>query len=183
MILASYQSQPIVQDLRVINKVSQNLHAELMLRLLGKEKGNSGSIQGGLEVLRSFLVSAGIKADQFVFYDGSGLSREDLVTPQAIVELLRYSSQQPWGKSYQDTLPVAGIDGSLAERFRNTPAARVVRAKTGSLTHVYALSGYAITESGDHIAFAIMTNNNEEQTRKALDRIDRVVLRLVEDEK
>ncbi len=181
LILASYQSQPIVEDLRVINKVSQNLHAELMLRLLGKEKGTSGSIQGGLEVLRSFLVNAGIKADQFAFYDGSGLSREDLVTPQAIVELLRYSSQQPWGKPYADTLPVAGIDGSLAERFRNTPAARVVRAKTGSLTHVYTLAGYATTESGDHIAFAIMTNNNEEQTRKALDRIDRMVERLVED--
>ena len=181
LILASYQSQPVGEDLRVINKVSQNLHAELMLRLLGKEKGTSGSIAGGLEVLRSFLVNAGIKADQFVFYDGSGLSREDLVTPQAIVELLRYSSQQPWGKAYQDTLPVAGIDGSLAERFRNTPAARVVRAKTGSLTHVYTLAGYATTESGDHIAFAIMTNNNEEQTKKALDRIDRIVERLVED--
>ncbi len=181
LILASYQSQPVGEDLRVINKVSQNLHAELMLRLLGKEKGTSGSIQGGLEVLRSFLVNAGIKPDQFVFYDGSGLSREDLVTPQAIVELLRYSAQQPWGKAYQDTLPVAGIDGSLAERFRNTPAARVVHAKTGSLTHVYTLAGYAISESGDHIVFAIMTNNNEEQTRKALDRIDRIVERLVGD--
>ncbi len=183
LVLASYQSQPVAEDLRVINKVSQNLHAELMLRLLGKEKGTSGSIAGGLEVLRSFLVNAGIKADQFVFYDGSGLSREDLVTPEALVELLRYSSQQPWGKAYQDTLPVAGVDGSLAERFRNTPAAGVVRAKTGSLTHVDSLAGYATTRSGDHIAFAVMTNNNEELTRKALDRIDRIVVRLVDDRK
>jgi D-alanyl-D-alanine carboxypeptidase/D-alanyl-D-alanine-endopeptidase (penicillin-binding protein 4) len=181
LILASYQSQPIVEDLRVINKVSQNLHAELMLRLLGREKGTSGSIAGGLEVLRSFLVNAGIKPDQFVFYDGSGLSREDLVTPQAIVQLLRYCSKQPWGKTYADTLPLAGIDGSLAERFRNTPAARMVRAKTGSLTHVYSLAGYANTQSGDHIAFAILSNNNEEPTRKALDIIDRIVERMVED--
>ena len=183
LILASYQSQPIVEDLRVINKVSQNLHAELMLRLLGKEKGTSGSIAGGLEVLRSFLVNAGIKPDQFVFYDGSGLSREDLVTPQAIVELLQYASHQPWGKAYQDTLPVAGIDGSLADRFRNTPAAGVVHAKTGSLNHVYCLAGYATTQSGDHIAFSIMTNNNEEPTHKVQDRIDSIVLRLVEDKK
>ena len=149
MVLASYQSQPVTQDLRIINKVSQNLHAELMLRLLGKEKGTSGSIEGGLEVLRGFLVNAGIKADQFVFFDGSGLSREDLVTPKAIVAILRYCHQQPWGQTYADTLPVAGVDGSLADRFRNTPAARVVRAKTGSLSHVYSLAGYATTQSGE----------------------------------
>src|ERR1700690_2651403 len=127
LVLASYESQPVAQDLRVINKVSQNLHAELMLRLLGKEKGTSGSIAGGLEVLRAFLVNAGIKPEQFVFFDGSGLSREDLVTPDAIVALLRYCHQQPWGRQYEETLPVAAVDGSLAERFRNIPVAGMVR--------------------------------------------------------
>ncbi len=183
MVLATYQSQPVTEDLRVINKVSQNLHAELMLRLLGKEKGNSGSIEGGLEVLRGFLVNAGLKPDQFVFYDGSGLSREDLVTPDATVLLLRYCHQQPWGKAFEDTLPVAATDGSLADRFRNTAAAGVVHAKTGSLNHVYSLSGYATTESGDHIAFSVMTNNNNVATKKALDTIDQIVLRLLADEK
>jgi serine-type D-Ala-D-Ala carboxypeptidase/endopeptidase (penicillin-binding protein 4) len=181
LVLASYQSQPVSQDLRVINKVSQNLHAELMLRLLGKEKGTSGSIEGGLEVLRGFLVNAGIKPDQFAFYDGSGLSREDLVTPEAVVVLLRYCHQQPWGHIYEDTLPVAGVDGSLAERFRNTPEAGVVRAKTGSLSHVFSLSGYATTRSGQRIAFSVMTNNNTLAARKALDTIDRIVERIVED--
>ena len=183
MVLASYQSQPVVQDLRVINKVSQNLHAELMLRLLGKEKGTSGSIEGGLEVLRGFLVNAGIKPDQFVFYDGSGLSREDLATPEAIVELLQYCKQQPWSQAYADTLPIAGVDGSLSDRFRNTAAAGVVRGKTGSLAHVYSLAGYATTASGDHIAFSVVTNNNSMPTKKALDTIDRIVVRLVEDQK
>lgn len=183
LVLASYQSQPVAQDLRVVNKVSQNLHAELMLRLLGKEKGTSGSIEGGLEVLRGFLVNAGIKPDQFAFYDGSGLSREDLVTPEAIVTLLRYCPQQPWGQLYQDTLPVAAVDGSLAERFRNTPAAGLVRAKTGSLLHVYSLSGYATTQSGQHIAFSVMINNSNLPAKKALDTIDRIVERMVEDKK
>ncbi len=183
LVLASYQSQPVSQDLRVINKVSQNLHAELMLRLLGKEKGTSGSIDGGLEVLRGFLVNAGIKPDQFVFYDGSGLSREDLVTPEAVVALLRYCHQQPWGQLYEGTLPVAGVDGSLAERFRNTPAAGMVHGKTGSLLHVYSLSGYATTRSGQRIAFSIMTNNNNLPARKALDTIDRIVERILEDHK
>ena len=183
LVLASYQSQPVSQDLRVINKVSQNLHAELMLRLLGKEKGTSGSIQGGLEVMRGFLVNAGIKPDQFAFYDGSGLSREDLVSPDAVVALLRYCHQQPWGQLYEGTLPVAGVDGSLGERFRNTPAAGLVHAKTGSLLHVYSLSGYATTQSGQHIAFSIITNNNNVPAKKALDTIDRIVERIVEDKK
>src|SRR5271166_3474504 len=152
-----------------------------MLRLLGKEKGTSGSIEGGLEVLRGFLVNAGIKPDQFVLYDGSGLSREDLVTPEAVVALLRYCQQQPWGKTYEDTLPVAGVDGSLSERFRNTPAAGRVHAKTGSLLHVYSLAGYATTQSGQHIAFSVMTNNSNLPAKKALDTIDRIVERLVED--
>ncbi len=83
----------------MINKVSQNLHAELMLRLLGKEKGTSGSIEGGLEVLRGFLVNAGIKPDQFVFYDGSGSVARgpgDAGSDRADAALL---PQQPWGQS------------------------------------------------------------------------------------
>jgi D-alanyl-D-alanine carboxypeptidase/D-alanyl-D-alanine-endopeptidase (penicillin-binding protein 4) len=79
-------------------------------------------------------------------------------------------------------LPVAATDGSLADRFRNTPAAGMVRAKTGSLSHVYSLSGYATTKSGDHIAFSIMTNNNNMATKQALETIDQVVLRLVDDQ-
>jgi len=180
LVLASYQSQPVLEDLRVINKVSQNLHAELMLRLLGKEKGTSGSIEGGLEVLRGFLTNAGIKPDDFAFYDGSGLSREDLVSPQALVQLLVYAHKQSWGELYEDTLPVAGVDGSLAERFKNTSLQGVVRGKTGSLTHVNSLSGYATTHGGDHIAFCIVVNNHNLPTKKALDTIDRILLAVVD---
>src|SRR5438876_10306411 len=79
LVLASYQSKPLVEDVRVINKVSQNLHAEILLRLLGREKGTAGTVEGGLEVLRGFLNQAGVPNDQYVFYDGSGLSRQNLV--------------------------------------------------------------------------------------------------------
>jgi D-alanyl-D-alanine carboxypeptidase/D-alanyl-D-alanine-endopeptidase (penicillin-binding protein 4) len=183
MVLASYQSQPLVEDLRVINKVSQNLHAELMLRLLGKEKGTSGSIEGGLEVLRGFLSSAGLMPDEFVFYDGSGLSRENLVTPEATVKLLAYAHKQSWAELYEDTLPLAGVDGSLAERFRNTPLKGVIRGKTGSLSHVNSLSGYATAQSGDHVAFCIVSNNHNLPVRKALDIIDRILEKIVADGK
>ena len=78
---------------------------------------------------------------------------------------------------------MAAVDGSLFERFRNTPAAGVVRAKTGSLLHVYSLSGYATTQSGLRIAFSVMTNNSNLPARKVLDTIDRIVERMVEDKK
>jgi len=180
-VLASHESAPISDDLRVINKVSQNLHAELALRLLGKEKGASGSIEGGLEVARSFLTTAGIKPEQFAFYDGSGLSRENLASPAAIVQLLLYANRQPWGQLFADTLPVSGVDGSLADRLKTPPAKGAVRAKTGSLNHVNSLSGYATTVTGERVAFSIMANNHNLPNKKALETIDRVVEKIVAD--
>jgi len=183
LVLASYQSQPLVQDLRVINKVSQNLHAEILLRLLGREKGASGTIEGGMEVVRGFLTQAGISSDEYIFYDGSGLSRQNLVTPHAIVKLLEYADKQPWIADYLDSFPVAGMDGSLAERFRGTPAQGRVRGKTGSLGHVKALSGYITTLKGERLAFSIMANNQNVASKTVLDAIDKIVNVLVDDSK
>ena len=182
LVLASYESQPLVEDLRVINKVSQNLHAELLLRLLGREKGTAGTIEGGEEVLRGFLLRAGIHSDEYVFYDGSGLSRENLATPHAIVGLLLYASHQPWFSLYADTLPVAGVDGSLADRFKGTAASGVVRAKTGSLNHVNTLSGFATIHDGERVAFSIMANNHHLLNPRALQTIDQIVMAIVEEE-
>ncbi|HZQ92006.1 MAG TPA: D-alanyl-D-alanine carboxypeptidase/D-alanyl-D-alanine-endopeptidase [Terriglobales bacterium] len=179
VVLASYDSQPFLQDLRVINKVSQNLHAELTLRLLGREKGANGTIESGLEVVHGFLTQAGIQGEEYVFYDGSGLSRQNLVTPHAIVKLLSYASVQPWYAAFRDTLPVAGMDGSLADRFRNSPALGHVFAKTGSLGHVNALSGYVKTAGGDTLVFSVIANNHNLTSRRALETIDLIVEQMV----
>jgi D-alanyl-D-alanine carboxypeptidase/D-alanyl-D-alanine-endopeptidase (penicillin-binding protein 4) len=180
-ILASYQSQPLVDDLQIINKVSQNLHAELMLRLLGREKGTAGTIEGGLEVVRGFLTQAGIQPEAYVFYDGSGMSRQNLVTPHAIIQLLEYAAQQPWGQTYQQSFPVAGVDGSLADRFKGGAAQGHVFAKTGALGHVNALSGYATTIKGEPIAFSIMVNNHKLTNRRAQEMIDAIVQAVVKE--
>ena len=183
LVLAENDSQPISADLRVINKVSQNLHAELLLRLLGKEKGTAGTVEGGLEVERSFLAQADIRPEEYVFYDGSGLSRQDLVTPHAIVKLLTYANKQPWGANWADTFPVAGIDGSLVERFTKSDAQGRVHAKTGSLDHVNCLSGYLTTERGEHVAFSILSNNHNLTNKRALETIDAIVQALVDEGK
>jgi len=181
LVLASYQSKPLIEDVRVINKVSQNLHAEILLRLLGREKGTAGTVEGGLEVLRGFLNQAGVPGDQYRFYDGSGLSRQNLVTPHAVVQLLRYAASQSWGASFRGTLPVAGIDGSLADRFPNLDPRTHVYAKTGSLGGVKALSGYATTVRGQQIAFSILTNNFNIPNKRVLDAIDSVVEAIVDE--
>ena len=180
LVLASNDSKPLIEDVRVINKVSQNLHAEILLRLLGREKGTAGTIEGGLEVLRGFLAQAGVPSDQYLFYDGSGLSRQNLVTPHAVVQLLRYAAAQPWGTIYRGTFPVAGVDGSLSDRFKNALQGRVY-AKTGSLGGVKALSGYAKTNSSQQIAFSILSNNFNLPSKRITDTTDRIIEAIVAD--
>jgi len=181
MVLASFESRPLIDDIRVINKVSQNLHAEILLRLLGREKGTAATIESGLEVVRGFLTKAGVPGDEYVFYDGSGLSRQNLVTPHAVVTLLGYAWRQPWGKAYRDTFPVAGIDGSLADRMKGTDGQGKVFGKTGSLGGVKTLSGYAMTNHGEPVVFSILTNNLTVPAKKVTDAIDAIVQTVVED--
>jgi serine-type D-Ala-D-Ala carboxypeptidase/endopeptidase (penicillin-binding protein 4) len=179
--LASYESKPLLQDVRVINKVSQNLHAEILLRLLGRERGNAGTIEDGLEVLRGFLTQAGISSDQYVFYDGSGLSRQNLVTPHAIVQLLRYCSAQPWRTDYKSTFPVGGVDGSLSERLNSPRLQNRILAKTGSLGGVKTLSGYATTDTGQAVVFSILSNNLNLPAKRVTDAIDQLVQAILDD--
>lgn len=175
LVLGEYQSAPLSQDIQVINKVSQNLHAEILLRLLGREKGTGGTVQAGLEVLHGFLNNAGVASDEYSFFDGSGLSRQNLVTPHAVVELLRYASSQPWGTEFRDSLPTAGFDGSLAERMKDLDTSAHVYGKTGSLGGVKTLSGYATTAKGEPIAFSILTNNFSVPGKRVNEVIDSII--------
>ena len=180
LVLGVHQSQPLIEDLTVINKVSQNLHAELMLRLLGREKGTAGTVESGLEVQRGFLSQVGIGRDEYALYDGSGMSRLNLVTPGAVVKLLQFADKQPWGKTFESTLPVAGTDGSLIDRLKGTAGDDRVKGKTGTLTHVTALAGYATTVGDERVAFSIFCNNHTLSTKRAQELIDRIVLAVVE---
>lgn len=180
VVLAMHESKPLYEDLRVTNKVSQNLHAELALRLLGKLKANNGSIAGGLSVLKSYLAQAGIQPDEYFFRDASGLSRETLATPAAFTKLLRYVYAQPWADKFEDTLPRSAVDGGLRERLNHGHAKEHVRAKTGVYEHVRTLAGYAQTASGQNVAFSIMANNTLEG-RHATEMIDRIASAIVED--
>jgi serine-type D-Ala-D-Ala carboxypeptidase/endopeptidase (penicillin-binding protein 4) len=160
LVLADRISPTLLESISVTNKVSQNLHAELFLRTVAREKAGTGSAEAGIWVEQNFLKTIGIADGDIVLSDGSGLSRDDLVTPRAVVQLLRYISQQPWGAGYIATLPIAGVDGTLENRMKDTVASGRVLAKTGSLEHVRAMSGYATTAGGGHLIFTIFGNNS-----------------------
>jgi len=122
-----------------------------------------------------------VPSEQYVFYDGSGLSRQNLVTPHAVTQLLRYAVAQPWGPSFRETLPVAGTDGSLADRLKNLDPRARVYGKTGSLGGVKTLSGYATTVRGRQIAFSILSNNLNLPAKRVNDTIDSIVEAIVND--
>jgi D-alanyl-D-alanine carboxypeptidase/D-alanyl-D-alanine-endopeptidase (penicillin-binding protein 4) len=173
-LLAAHTSVPVAEDVTVTNKVSQNLHAELLLRLLGKVQATDGSFAQGARVVRQFLVDAGVADGDFFFYDGSGMSSDDRIAPRAYTQLLVYASRQPWGAAWRETLPVAAVDGTLAGRFKNSPLAGHLWAKTGTLSEANTLSGYLTAASGKTLAFSIMVNGHRPDSDAEYQAIDRI---------
>jgi D-alanyl-D-alanine carboxypeptidase/D-alanyl-D-alanine-endopeptidase (penicillin-binding protein 4) len=178
-----HTSPPVAQDIVLTNKVSQNLHAELLLRHLGKTYGQAylggdggvdGSTAEGARVVRQFLINAGLDPHDFIFFDGSGLSSHDLVTPRATAKLLQFATTQPWFALWKSSLPIAGEDGTLEPRFPNPPLKDHLFAKTGTLGEARALSGYLDAASGRTLIFSIMVGNHlpgDSSDREAMDKI------------
>ncbi len=172
--LATHVSVPMSEDMVWTNKVSQNLHAELLLRQLGKIFGTDGSLAQGSRVVRQFLVEAGVSDGDFFLYDGSGMSPDDRIAPRAFAQLLSYAARTEWGGAWRDTFPIAGVDGTLVNRFRNSPLKGKLWAKTGTLSEANALSGYLTTASGKTLAFSIMEDGHRPGSDAEVEAIDRI---------
>ncbi|HYI95952.1 MAG TPA: D-alanyl-D-alanine carboxypeptidase/D-alanyl-D-alanine-endopeptidase [Bryobacteraceae bacterium] len=167
--LLTYDSHPLIEDLRIINKDSQNLHAEIVLLEVSRARLGVGSREASLIEMKEFLKEIGIADRQYNLLDGSGLSRQTLLTPMTIIKLLLYMYGTKHRDDWISTLPVGGKDGTLAKRFARAASAAKVRAKTGSISHVNALSGYA-----GKYAFSILVNNSNLQAgpvRRVMDQI------------
>ncbi|MEK6333703.1 MAG: D-alanyl-D-alanine carboxypeptidase/D-alanyl-D-alanine-endopeptidase [Acidobacteriota bacterium] len=166
-------------------KPSQNQYTELILRTLGKVSAppaatvaNQDNERAGLAVLREFLRAAGVSDSDLVLSDGSGLSRNDMITANATVELLTYMSKHKYFPQFREALPIAGVDGTLRTRMRGTPAEGNVRAKTGSLSSVASLSGYVTTAAGEHLVFSMMLNNYPDASALRRESIDAIAILL-----
>jgi D-alanyl-D-alanine carboxypeptidase/D-alanyl-D-alanine-endopeptidase (penicillin-binding protein 4) len=180
-VLAEHTSPALLQDVRLTNKLSINLHAELLLRVAAKEKAAATTMDDALAFATAFRQGIGIAPDEVQLTDGSGLSRGDLVTPQSVVQLLAYAQRQPWGPDFAASLPVAGRDGTLETRMRGTAAAGQIHAKTGLVEHVNSLSGYATSRRGAHLIFSIFGNNTGTHGREAVNVVDAVCVAMVEE--
>lgn len=156
--LARLTPPPLIDDLALVNKESQNVHAELMLRRVGRQKGD-GSIADGVAAIEAVLSSAGVPRTAYDFSDGSGMSTYNRVAPRGTIRLLRWIDAQPWGAAWRRTLPIAGIDGTLDKRFKGTWLQGRLFAKTGTLNATNALSGYLIAKSGRTLLFSMYAND------------------------
>ena len=192
-VLAEHVSVPLSDSVKLVNKISQNLHTEVLLRTAIRE--SCSHVQGAAqtecsnlkpdELFTSFrndrYARMGIAPDDVMQTDGSGLSRHDLVTPRAVVALLQFARKQPWFAPYFASLPVAGVDGTLENSLKNTEAAGRIHAKTGSVEHVRTRSGYAETPNGRKLIFSFLANNQGGKGHEATDVLDGLSLAMIQE--
>ena len=195
--ITSLQSPPFSSIASQTLKPSQNQYTELILRTLGRvqlqivddtgksqsqtssDAGRTGDDEeGGLQAVREFLRKAGIGDNEVALNDGSGLSRNDLISANTTVQLLTFMSKHKYFAQFRDALPIAGVDGTLRTRMRGTPAEGNLRAKTGSLSSVASLSGYVTTATGEHLVFSMMLNNYPDAGALRRDSIDAIAVLL-----
>jgi D-alanyl-D-alanine carboxypeptidase/D-alanyl-D-alanine-endopeptidase (penicillin-binding protein 4) len=182
--IATYQSPPLSLIAAQTLKPSQNLYTELILRTLGNvvpplsatpqpsgDLGPERTVQVtpvslsqtsedlGVDVVKTFLKSVGIRPESLILNDGSGLSRNDMVTADSTVQLLTYMSRHRYADVFRNALPIAGVDGTLRNRFKGTVAENNLKAKTGSLSSAASLGGYVTSAAGEKLVFTIMVNN------------------------
>lgn len=182
-VIAARTSPPLVDILQVIEKVSQNLHAELMLREVARVTRGAGTRESGLEEMGFWMAKIGIKADEWRAEDGSGLSRNDQVSPKAVTRMLSYMAASKNGPAWLSLLPVGGEDGTLSRRLccaSDGRDAKQVRAKTGSLTRAVTLSGYADSKTRGRLAFSILVNNFSASQAEVRAWVDKIAMTLID---
>jgi D-alanyl-D-alanine carboxypeptidase/D-alanyl-D-alanine-endopeptidase (penicillin-binding protein 4) len=173
-VLAAHDSPPMAEMVKVVNKVSQNLHTEMLLRLLGAQAKGEGSVEMGHAAVDEFLRRLGAPPDSWAMQDASGLSRSDLVTAHGMAALLAGMERHRCAAAFRDSLPVAGVDGTLVTRMEQPAARGRVLAKTGTIRHVNALGGYVTARSGERFAFYAAVNHHTGPSSDSVAALDAI---------
>ncbi|WP_019501146.1 D-alanyl-D-alanine carboxypeptidase/D-alanyl-D-alanine-endopeptidase [Pseudanabaena sp. PCC 6802] len=176
--LASVESPTVAALIRTTNKDSNNLYAELLMRQLGQRSPQVGkdTSEAGIQAIVAFLQQQGIPSDSFNLADAAGLSRRNSITPRALTQILQIMGRDP---VFRDSLSIAGIDGTLKNRFQDTPALGNLSAKTGTLSDTVSLSGYAKPAMYDELVFSIMLNQSNLEAKDARAIVDAIALVLM----
>ena len=191
--LAAVESPPLAELVKETNRESNNLYAEVLLRLLGKITGKMAVPQAltgilpvpqedtgeiGLKELKTALTQLGVNPNSYILADGSGLSRHNLISPEALVQTLRLMANSPAASVYRQSLPIAGESGTLKNRLNITPNRVILQAKTGTLSGVSALSGYIEVPNYEPLVFSIIVNQSDLPASKMRSATDEIVLLL-----
>ncbi|WP_445242899.1 D-alanyl-D-alanine carboxypeptidase/D-alanyl-D-alanine endopeptidase [Microcoleus sp. N3A4] len=191
--LATVESPAMAELVKETNRESNNLYAEVLLRLLGKvtdkmplpqtltgkmpvPQEDTGEI--GLKELKTALTQLGVNPNSYILADGSGLSRHNLISPEALVQTLRFMANSPAASIYRQSLPIAGESGTLKNRLNITPNRVILQAKTGTLSGVSALSGYIEVPNYEPLVFSIIVNQSDLSAAKMRSATDEIVLLL-----
>ncbi|NLI00956.1 MAG: D-alanyl-D-alanine carboxypeptidase/D-alanyl-D-alanine-endopeptidase [Chthonomonadales bacterium] len=177
-VLASYASPPLSNLVARLNKPSDNLAAECMLRAIGRTKRTPGDVPSGRSRALQWFSDIGMDTRGVIIADGSGLSRQNYVTARNVLTLLRHMTMHPAGEAFRNSLPVAGVDGTLRNRMKGSPAEGNCRAKTGYVSRVSSLSGYVASASGEPLVFSMLMNGHPCRNAGATAVQDRIVKEL-----
>lgn len=174
-VLAAHDSEPMAEIVKVVNKVSQNLHTEMLLRLLGAKVTGEGTVESGRAAVDEFLRRTGVIPESWALQDASGLSRSDLVTAHGMAGLLAGMDRHRYAAAFRESLPIAGVDGTLATRMERPPLRGNVAAKTGTIRHVNALGGYVTGRGGERFAFYAAVNHHTGPASESVAALDAIV--------
>jgi len=176
-VIYTHRSRTLAEIARPLLKDSINLYAEALMRL-NVAPGAFPTNDAALDGLRKRLDSWGISNASYQLVDGSGLSRRDAISADAVLSLLERMADPSAKSPFVTGLPISGVDGSLSTRMKGTPAENNVRAKTGTMSNIRTLAGYVTTRAGEHLAFVILINNFEGTGANANDALDAIAVRL-----
>ncbi|VXD17781.1 D-alanyl-D-alanine carboxypeptidase/D-alanyl-D-alanine endopeptidase [Planktothrix paucivesiculata] len=178
--LAFVESPPLSELIKTTNLESNNVFAESLLRTLGAQNSRVDSVESGLKEIKLILNQLGINPNAYQLFDGSGLSRNNLVTPLVLVQTLRIMATSPIAELYQNSLPIGGVSGTLKRRFTDNSATGIVQAKTGTMTGVTSLSGYISPPDYQPLVFSITINQTNLSTQELRQAVDEIVLLLTQ---
>jgi serine-type D-Ala-D-Ala carboxypeptidase/endopeptidase (penicillin-binding protein 4) len=179
----AFVESPLLSDLVMeTNQNSNNLYAEALLRAMALQpkKPEQTTVNAALEVLKTTLTQLGVNPTGYVIVDGSGLSRHNLISPEALVQVLQGMAKTPAASVYRASLPIAGKSGTLKTRFQNTPAEGIVQAKTGTVTGVVSLSGYVNSSKYEPLVFSIIVNQSKQKAKALRLGVDEIVVLLTQ---
>jgi D-alanyl-D-alanine carboxypeptidase/D-alanyl-D-alanine-endopeptidase (penicillin-binding protein 4) len=176
-VVFTHRSRSLAEIAQPLLKDSINLYAEAQMRL-NVAPGAFPTNDAALEGLRKRLDTWGISSASYQLVDGSGLSRRDAISAEAVLSVLERMADPSGTSPFVTGLPIAGVDGSLSTRMKGTPAENNVRAKTGTMSNIRTLAGYVTTRDGERLAFVILINNFEGTGANANDALDAIAVRL-----